>query len=215
MLRASLVVAVALMIFVAMPAAAVDCANGGSGYANVTSAPFPGSCTLGPITFSDFAVGGSTPGVIGISGSSNFDGTSANLVFTVSPSLGPSDTILVYQASGGIQGVNMELGTWSGNVTITENVCTVNPTLNSNCTSQGGTYLAQYYVNGVAGPHSDSRTFAPQSSVWIKKDINIPSGATMSDFTNSHETPEPTTYLLIGSGLVALGFVRRYSKKRG
>ena len=209
MLRASLVVAV-LLVF-AGTAAAVDCDNGGPGFTDVTALP-GGSCSLGPLVFSDFAVGGTNPSTVGINGS--VTGNSVDLTFTLSPSIGPFDTIMVYKVTGATVGVDMHLGTTSGNVTITENVCTVNPTLGSNCVAQGGTLLASYFVN-AGGPTADARTYGQQSVVWIKKDINVPSGATMSDFVNSHETPEPTTYLLIGSGLVALGFVRRFSKKRG
>ena len=65
---------------------------------------------------------------------------------------------------------------------------------------------------GIAG--FDEVFFPAETEVFISKDINVPDGSTLSDFTNSHHVPEPATFLLMGSGLFALGLMRRYSRRK-
>jgi len=213
MLRTSLVVALVVLFAGTASAAPVACDEPG-GYVDVTA--LSDGCYLGPLVFADFAVSSNAGVGIGISDGSAMVGDSANLLFTVNPANGPSDTTLIYSVTGGTFGVDMALGTFTGNVTIIENVCTVNPTLLSNCAAQLGTPLASFAVD--QNTTFDAALFDPPGTygeVWVRKDISIEEGGRLSDFINSHETPEPTTLLLMGTGLFALGLVKRRASKRG
>jgi hypothetical protein len=60
--------------------------------------------------------------------------------------------------------------------------------------------------------------FAPVTSVSVSKDIHVDSGtngtASISQVINTFSTPEPLTFVLLGSGLLGLGLVRRKITKR-
>ena len=209
MFRASLVVFLAVLFAGAVSATpVVGCADGTGDVLSLN----PMGCELGPLAFSNFEVGSTlVPDMkVGISSGSNFTGSTVNLLFTLNQPTVPSDTTLLYKVTGPMFGVDMALGTYSGDVSIIENACTVSPTLNSNCIAQvGGTSLAAFFVDS-GGPTSVAVAFAEQNEVWIKKDITIGDGGSMSDFNNSHATvPEPSTYMLIGAGLFGLACWRR------
>jgi hypothetical protein len=64
-------------------------------------------------------------------------------------------------------------------------------------------------VVSSGGAQSAIQPFSPVSTVYISKDIQLQGGSTLSDFVNSAEIPEPFTYILMGSGLLALGLIGR------
>ena len=206
MFRASLVVFLAVLFAGAVSATpVVGCADGTGDVLSLN----PMGCELGPLAFSNFEVGSDSGVTVGISNASNFTGDTVNLLFTLNSPLGPSDTHLLYKVTGPMFGVDMALGTYSGDVAIIENACTVNPTLLSNCDAEGGILLADLIVSS-GGPTAAAVAFAEQNEVWIKKDISIGRDAAMSEFNNSHATvPEPSTYMLIGAGLFGLACWRR------
>ncbi len=196
---------IAAAFLVASVASAAPCATG-------TSVLSLGTCEFGGLTFSnwDVAVSGFTSATVFLGTGSAVVGNSVNVEFQLStnPLSAPvngGDIILRYVVSGELLGVDLTLGSVFGGVGIIENVCGDNPS--DGCQ----TTLAQLSViNGVNT--TDAATFAsPVNQAWITKDIQFLEGGRVSDFVNSHETaiPEPMTCLLMGSGLLALGLLRR------
>ena len=55
--------------------------------------------------------------------------------------------------------------------------------------------------------------FAPVTSVSVSKDINVTSGtngtASISQVINTFSSPEPLSFVLLGSGLLGLGLLRK------
>ena len=182
----------------------IDCTQPG-GVANVMTLN-PDGCFLGDNVYDMWSVGGTNPQTVNLSSLTGIDPDGIHyLRFTLGPQDpdGDSDTTLRYRVSGAIVGVDLGITNASGATTIVENVCTVNF-----CGESGNVFLATVGPLGVAG--FDEVFFASQTEVYISKDINVPEGSTISDFSNSHHVPEPTTLLLMGTGLFALGFGRRY-----
>ena len=58
-----------------------------------------------------------------------------------------------------------------------------------------------------------SAPFPVTSPVYIFKDIDAGAGGALSEFTQSFSTPEPVSMVLLGSGLLGLGLLRRRSRK--
>lgn len=172
----------------------------------------PAGCSLGSMLFDNFSVSDNdavTTYVVGINGA--YSGGPNNILrFTISPSVPPAggvDIILGYRVSA-LVGVDVELGNFSGLASVTEVACAVQPVAGI---CPAGSVLAR--IAATPGSPYAEAFFSPHSNVWIMKDINIPNGATMSDFANSHAIPEPVTLSLIGVGLLGLGLLRRRLKK--
>jgi hypothetical protein len=53
------------------------------------------------------------------------------------------------------------------------------------------------------------------NSLYVYKDIRVPFGDELSSFSQSFHTgvPEPMTFVLIGTGLVGIGWIRRRTRK--
>ncbi len=202
--RLSLVVGVVLVLGTTPAAMAADCTLG----ANVLTL---GACTFGSLTFADWAVSpaGLDSASIFFGAGSNVTGDWVNVQFQVthapSPTTGQADILLKYTVAGGIFGVDMSLGTRSGSITITENVC-------DNGFNGGTCHSLVVSTNNPPGPTGEI-SFPTLGKAWISKDIQLQQGATLSDFTNSHHIPEPLTSLLVGSALLGLGLLRRKALK--
>jgi hypothetical protein len=170
---------------------------------------FGNGCTLGGLTFSNFsytAPGNSTNMWLYALGTGVVSG-GVNLGFQIATQA-PVDISLFYSVSTGgsgpsIIGVDNEqngIGT-----TIQEVVCSV-PFSDGICPSID---VLANFVN----PPNTSAIFAPQSEVYIYKDISLPNGdSSISSFVNSQElsgVPEPTTLLLFGAGMLGIGLFGR------
>jgi len=138
-------------------------------------------------------------------------GDSVNLGFQITTAAPPSDTLFEYRVSTlsgapGIDGVdNLHNGT--GGARIGELVC-AQPFVGGICPS--GSVLANF-----ANPPDTAANFAPQSQVFILKDISLPTGSSfISSFVNSVEIPEPATSLLCSFGLFGIAKLLRKPSRR-
>ena len=174
--------------------------------------------TCGSLTFSNFSVSPNTE-TIGIGTSSGvIGGNDVALDFMISGiTTATADTFLFYQVNGPISGVDLGFqapNSTTGNVHIFETACKVafDPTFRT-CVGAGNT-LANFDLVSNGNPVSNIVTFAQQSQIFIKKDIQF-NGDTLSDFANTHLTgvPEPMTLSLVGAGLLGLGLAGRRFRK--
>jgi hypothetical protein len=175
-----------------------------------------GACQFGTLTFSNWSVSvtGFSSATLFIGPLSTANSSVVNLDFQLTTGgvpapAGGADILFTYTVSGGVAGTDLLLGTSSGNVMITENVCAV-PLVFGACPT---TPLATLSVSS-GGNRSALQMFGSTvNTVNVAKDISFGAGATLSDFVNSAEIPEPFTYILMGSGLLALGLIRRKVRK--
>ncbi len=195
-------IAVVLSLIVGTAAATPVCTSG-------TDVLTLGTCQFGGLTFSGWGVSGAglTSVTVFFGQNSNTSGSTVFVNFQITHTPSPvsaADILLSYAVSGGLIGVDLFLGTHVPPVTIIENVCAV-PFVQGSCPS--GNLLASYAVN--SNNPTNAAFFAPHQTIYIVKDIQLGSGAAISDFTNSHHVPEPLTLSLTGLGLLAAGWLGR------
>jgi len=126
------------------------------------------------------------------------------------------DSLIQFTATGpGI--TNLELFfngsiTGTGSANVTEQYC-LNGSL-TNCPQA----LGQISVTNPPPGFSDQVFFAPVRSVSVSKDILVdtgtgPGSAMISQVTNNFSSPEPLSFVLLGSGLLGLGLLRKRIKR--
>jgi hypothetical protein len=213
-MRNVMVVVAAFFLVAALGSAAPLCTNGPI---NLSTTML--SCSLGGLTFSDFAVisaGGNPSPEVDVRTSLDASG---NVTLAFNPNIASptmtQDIWLFYKVAGGATTVT---GTLTGvSAAISEHGCTA-AYINFACS---GTSLGGFVISS-GGAESASLALTG-TSAWLFKDINVKTGGGLTLFTQTFpgipggggggagggEVPEPVSFILMGSGLVALSLLRK------
>jgi hypothetical protein len=178
------------------------------------------SYACGGLIFDQFEVvnfGLTTPPISMVLGSANLVDGWISLTFT--PNIiaqdFPQDYHFYFRVTGGVSGAALA-NAGDANTSIFERICSspIDRGLNANNCSIGGTELTTLSASGGG---FDSDTFASTNPIYVYKDIIAGADTELTSFTQSFfvggappaEIPEPTSVLLMGTGLLVLGGVAR------
>jgi hypothetical protein len=143
------------------------------------------------------------------------EGFQFNAGWSVSGSSSTEDSLIGFTASGGI--IDLELF-FNGSVTgtgqsgVSETYC-MNHALAGCPTGSSG----QIAVTNPPPGFNSHVFFAAVNSVSVSKDILVDTGnngtAMISQVVNNFSSPEPLSFVLLGSGLLGLGLLRKRMKR--
>ena len=207
-----MVVTALFFLLISAGSAAPLCANGSAVTSGFT-------CSVGGLTINVWSVTGVgvTPELNLVQSSAS--GDTVNLAFNPNlvPSSGSQEIKLIYELTGGAATIS---STVTGvNASLTEHACTAAYT-GDTCS---GTDLGSFTVDGSTSGTTSSLLNLTGSDVFIFKDINVSAAGALTLFTQNittggtggpggGEVPEPMSIVLMGSGLVALSFLRKFRK---
>jgi|ERR1700733_1481680 hypothetical protein len=220
------VLTIALVSLTAANASPITCS---SGLGSVTVGdPSNFSFTCGQLTFSNFEVvnpNGDAIGAVDINGAT-YDSVTGAVSLNLNPNLQASqDEGFLFEVTGGVTQLDLAVG--GTDATVTEKACTT-PIPTSGPTA----FLCPSNQLGAVSDFSNdpnapvfSQPFATTSPIYIYKDIETGAGTPgiglgagqLSELDQSFETsstvPEPVSLMLLGSGLLGLGLLRRRARK--
>ncbi len=203
--------AIMTLVLAAVPVAAAPvCDEAYAGGVDVTAI---GQCTVGPYVFSNFSVSSGLNmdgAAVGLSSTTHDAATDTYFLtfgtnFNYINSTLSRDVIFTYQVTGPLYAIDGALG-GTGSRAIAETVCGT-PFFHTAC--PGSESLLGNLVLDANTTVAWTTLSGTSSNYYVLKDISLAPGATLSDFTQSYHVPEPAAFALIGSGLVALGLLRR------
>ena len=188
--------------------------------------PFIGGCMINSATFDQWSYKSATIAASSIEvtpittpGNEGFDFNGFWGVTGDGSAVVTQDSTIGFTASGvGFTDLSLSLlgaASGTGVADVTEQYCFNHAV--SNCPS-GAQNGGQLSVTNPPPNFSDVLFMSPQSSISVLKDIGVSSGtgvgkATISQVTNQFSSPEPLSFVLLGSGLLGLGLMRRRIKR--